>query len=140
MERLRLFQRGFKIFFAGIALDTSCARVQNISFKNTGIGTGCWRTLTSRIRYSSESSQRAVVWTAFGTRTLRAVNVNWNDDGWNVNANSVSNPNRWNDGNRVFSRNCCISLAYGAGVFCSMPLLHPPSIRPISSNGFDNST
>jgi len=37
---------------------------------------------------------------------LRAVNVNWNDGGWNVNANSVENPNRWNDGNQVFSRNC----------------------------------
>jgi len=39
------------------------------------------------------------------------VNVNWNGDGWNVNANSVENPNAWNDGNRVFSRNCCVSLA-----------------------------
>ena len=36
---------------------------------------------------------------------LRAVNVNWNDDGWNVNANSVENTNDWNAGNRVFSRN-----------------------------------
>ena len=34
---------------------------------------------------------------------LRAVNVNWNGDGWNVNANSVANPNEWCDGNRVFS-------------------------------------
>jgi len=33
---------------------------------------------------------------------LRAVNVNWNDDGWNVNANSVENSNEWNAGNRVF--------------------------------------
>jgi hypothetical protein len=41
--------------------------------------------------------------------TLRAVNVNWNDDGWNVNANEVSNPNAWNDGNQVFSRNYCFS-------------------------------
>ena len=41
-------------------------------------------------------------------RTIRAVNVNWNGDGWNVNANSVSNSNRWNDGNRMFSRNCCV--------------------------------
>jgi hypothetical protein len=35
----------------------------------------------------------------------RAVNVNWNDDGWNVNANRVDDENRWNAGNRVFSRN-----------------------------------
>jgi hypothetical protein len=37
--------------------------------------------------------------------TLRAVNVNWNGHGWNVKAYSVENPNEWNDGNRVFSRN-----------------------------------
>jgi len=36
-------------------------------------------------------------------RVLWTVNVNWNDDGWNVNANSVDNPNEWNDGNQVFS-------------------------------------
>lgn len=35
---------------------------------------------------------------------LRAVNVNWNDDGWNANAN-VLDDNRWNDDNQVFSRN-----------------------------------
>jgi hypothetical protein len=33
---------------------------------------------------------------------LRAVNCNWNDDGWNVNANSVDDTNRWNDDNQVF--------------------------------------
>ncbi|MBI3442320.1 MAG: hypothetical protein HY007_00935 [Candidatus Sungbacteria bacterium] len=44
-------------------------------------------------------------------RELRAVNVNSNSDGWNVNANSVDDPNRWNDDNRVFSRNCCVSPA-----------------------------
>jgi len=49
---------------------------------------------------------------------LRTVNVNWNDDGWNVNANSVENPNRWNDGNRVFSRNCCFSPATLWREFC----------------------
>ncbi|MFA6416499.1 MAG: hypothetical protein WCW56_03390 [Candidatus Paceibacterota bacterium] len=47
---------------------------------------------------------------------LRAVNVNWNDDGWNVNANSVENPNDWNDGNQVFSRNCCFSPAIGSPI------------------------
>ena len=53
----------------------------------------------------------------------RVVNVNWNagNGGWNVNANSVTNPNRWNDGNQVFSRNCCVlpSSYFGAGVFDS---------------------
>ncbi len=48
---------------------------------------------------------------------LRAVNVNWNDDGWNVNANSVENPNEWNDGNQVFSRNCWFSPRLKVGEF-----------------------
>src|SRR4030042_5306410 len=70
---------------------------------------------------------------AFGTRALRTVNVNWNDDGWNVNANSVENPNEWNDGNRVFSRNYCILLLlYAAGVLFSKLFFHPPSIFPVS--------
>ena len=41
-------------------------------------------------------------------RTIRlwAVNANWNSDngGWNVNANSVANPDRWNADNQVLSR------------------------------------
>jgi hypothetical protein len=50
---------------------------------------------------------------------LRAVNVNWNANygNWNVNANSIENPNEWNSDNRVFSRNYCVSPAYFAGVF-----------------------
>ena len=48
---------------------------------------------------------------------LRTVNVNWNDDGWNVNANDVTNPNTWNDDNQVFSRNSCI-LPSSDGSFC----------------------
>lgn len=49
---------------------------------------------------------------------LRTVNVNWNDDGWNVNANPVENSNRWNDGNHVFSRNYCFfSLVFMTGEF-----------------------
>ncbi len=63
---------------------------------------------------------------AFGTRVLQAVNVNWNDDGWNVNANSVTNPNEWNDGNQVFSRNCCISPALPSGSFV-FNTLYPPA-------------
>ncbi len=35
---------------------------------------------------------------------LWAVNANWNDDGWNVEANSVDNPNSWNAGNEFVSR------------------------------------
>ncbi|MEK7660400.1 MAG: hypothetical protein AAB343_04325 [Patescibacteria group bacterium] len=37
---------------------------------------------------------------------LRTVYVYWHDDGWNVNAYSVEDPDRWGDGDRVFSRNC----------------------------------
>lgn len=36
---------------------------------------------------------------------LRAVHVNCYDDGWYVDAYSVTDPDRWNDGDRVFSRN-----------------------------------
>jgi len=53
---------------------------------------------------------------------LRTVNVNWNDDGWNVNANSTSNPNQWNDGNQVFSRNCWFSPRLMAGEFLIVDL------------------
>ena len=31
--------------------------------------------------------------------------VNWNDDGWNLNANPIDNPNRWIADNQVVSRN-----------------------------------
>ncbi len=37
--------------------------------------------------------------------TLRAVGVDWNDDGWRVGACSVEDPRAWNAGDRVFSRN-----------------------------------
>ncbi len=36
---------------------------------------------------------------------LRAVDVCWFDDGWDVDAFSVENPGRWSDGYQVFSRN-----------------------------------
>ena len=33
------------------------------------------------------------------------VNANWNaENGWNVDANSVENPNEWNAGNQVLSK------------------------------------
>lgn len=65
--------------------------------------------------------------------TVWAVNANWNDDGWNVNANPVSNPNEWNAGNHVVSRYSFLSPLFASGVLLSMPLRHPPVIRPISS-------
>jgi hypothetical protein len=56
------------------------------------------------------SIRRVVAWTALCTRAL-VVNANWNADnsGWNVNANSVTNPNEWNTGNQVLSRHYDIS-------------------------------
>lgn len=38
-----------------------------------------------------------------GGQALCAVNANWNGDGWYLNAYSVVDPNRWNDGNYIFS-------------------------------------
>ncbi len=52
--------------------------------------------------------------------TAWAVNANWNSDldGWNVEANSVENPNKWNAGNQVVSRNYNFSPALSrTGVF-----------------------
>lgn len=75
----------------------------------------------------NECSRRAVYW-------------NWNDNGWNVNANEVPNSNRWNDGNEFVSRNYCFSPPlFCGGVLFNNPFFQPPSIRPISSKCFDNS-
>ena len=66
----------------------------------------------------------------------RAVNANWNDDGWNINANAVDNPNPWNAGNDVVSRYPFLSSlgALSLGEFFAInPLRHPPIIFPTSS-------
>jgi len=67
-------------------------------------------------------------------KRLWAVNANWNSDngGWNINANSVENPNRWNDGNQVVSRYSFLSPPFG-GVFASKPFRQPPTILPVLS-------
>ncbi len=77
------------------------------------------------------------------SRTLLwAVNAVWNSSygGWNVNANSVENLNRWNAGNRVFSRNSLLSghmrrrfYVPGFVCFAASPFLQPPTIFPSSS-------
>ena len=56
-----------------------------------------------QIKYSPKSIRRAVITDGI-LHKLWTVNANWNDDGWNVNANSIDNPNDWNAGNQVFSR------------------------------------
>jgi len=45
--------------------------------------------------------------------------VNWNDwnGNWHVSADGVENPDGWNDGNQVFSRNYLFSPVFVAGVF-----------------------
>jgi len=50
--------------------------------------------------YSKDSGTEGILY------RIWAVNVNWDsfNGGWNVNANSVENPNRWDDGNQVFSK------------------------------------
>jgi hypothetical protein len=69
---------------------------------------------------------------------LWAVNVNWNSDGWNVYANSVENPNKWNAGNQVLSRYCFLSSVLVAEVFVSRPLRQPPIILPMVSISLPN--
>ncbi len=67
---------------------------------------------------------------------LWAVNANWNADngGWNLNANSVTNPNPWNAGNQVVSRYSFLSRSgFSERVFARSPLIQPPVIRPTSS-------
>ena len=76
--------------------------------------------------------QWVVVWMVLCTRVLCTVYVNWNDDGWNVNSNSVDNPNEWNDGNQVFSRNYYFFSYIFVGVFASKPFFQPPIIFPSS--------
>ena len=43
------------------------------------------------------------------------MNANWNAEngGWNLNANSVTNLNKWNAGNQVVSRYSSVSLILG---------------------------
>lgn len=74
--------------------------------------------------------------------TTLVVNANWNaeNDGWNVNANSVQNPNRWNAGNQVVSRHYQVSPQnFNGGVFITKPFFQPPSSRPTSMSCCKNS-
>src|SRR3989344_470847 len=53
----------------------------------------------------------------FGAQVRWAVNGNRNDDGWNVNRNSVDNPNPWNAGRLLVSRNSFLPPALNAREF-----------------------
>lgn len=107
--------------------------------KTKRIGAMRQRTFMSRIRCNSKivsyKLQGVVVWTAYCIFSIWAVNANWNSDDryWNVEANSVENPNRWNDGNQILSRYCFLSSAFKAEVLLIMPRFHPPIIFPMLS-------
>lgn len=139
-------RQGFRVmvsgnFCASGALGTPCARVRKASSKNNKN----WYArladfeVPNAIQSRHELADGDIDGPAYEkSAVLRAVNVNWNDDGWNVNANSVENPNRWNADNRIFSRNYCVSPVptdlLGTGVLLCSPFFHPPSCRPISSS------
>src|SRR3990167_289871 len=85
----------------------------------------------SQIRYSPKSIQGVVELMAWCI-ILWAVNANWNSDNryWNVNANSVENPNRWNAGNQVLSSYYLLSSAFTVEVLLIRPFFQPPTILP----------
>src|SRR3989344_2625626 len=84
-------------------------RVYGCPQKRNRIGALRWRTLRSRIRFNPERIRWAVQGMVRRMNVLWAVNANWNDDGWNVETNSPSNPNSWNAGNEFVSRNPALS-------------------------------
>lgn len=74
-----------------------------------------------------------------------AVNVNWNDDEWNVNTNDFDYDNPWNEGNvflypdtTCFLPNYFREFLFSVEIFISMLFFHPPNIRPTSCNFPDN--
>ena len=46
-----------------------------------------------------------IFYVLYANGVLRALIVDWDGGGWGVSALSVSDPRRWFDGSRVFSRN-----------------------------------
>ena len=117
---MRLPRHGLRIFFPRVAPGTSRARVGKVSSKKEKelvheIGGLRCPEYNSACHGLAGGDADDPMYDNAGV--LRTVNVNWNDDGWNVNANSVENPNRWNDGNQVFSRNCWFSPRLKVGEF-----------------------
>ena len=60
-----------------------------------------------------DHSVRALFYCRDKNSLLRTVSVRWYDDGWDVGAGDVSDPNAWGDGRRVFSRNSCDTTTLG---------------------------
>ena len=89
----------------------------------------------SQFRAFLAANRESSEWFIFylnGRNGKRAVDAYWyvGLGGWVVNANSVTNPNRWNQGNQVVSKLSSFkNPLYGVFVF----FCQPPSIRPISS-------
>jgi len=75
-----------------------------------------------------------------------AVNVNWNGDEWNFNANDLDNNDWWNEGNVFlfpdtiyFLSNYFREVLFSIDIFTSILFFHPPRIFPTSCNLLDNS-
>jgi len=136
-RRLRLLRGASKMHIAEL-LRISLQQVPVCIFqKKKRIGALCWRTLRSQIRYNPEIAKASKDGGVDGTAHigLWAVNANWNSGNgyWNVEANSVENPNEWNAGNQILSRYYFLSSAFKAEVLFTNPFFHPPIILPKSS-------
>lgn len=75
-----------------------------------------------------------------------AVNVNWNDDEWNFNANDFDNNDWWNEDNvflfpdtTYLLPNYFREFLFSVDIFTSILFFQPPNILPTSCNLLDNS-
>lgn len=62
---------------------------------------------------------------------LFAVRVNWDGDGWDVEADSVENPLEWNAGHLVFSRDSALKPSDPASVSEVTPESNPEPVTPV---------
>lgn len=117
------FQDTFRESRAGQVLREGA---ESVLSKNNIIGAKSWRTLTSRIRYNRFKNLAGGDTDDFlyenGVR--RAVNWNWNGDGWNANAYRVDHPYEWDVGNHAVSRNIAFLPCFWREFFVA-----PSSIR-----------
>ncbi len=91
---------------------TALGSVRVHSLKKKIIGAMSWRTynVPGQIQLREYSRGGAYDGLLYNGEVW-AVNANWNPDNgyWNVEANSVSNPNPWNAGNQILSRDPILS-------------------------------
>ena len=103
--------------------------------KKERIGAIRWRVSIPRIILTPSlpiGRQRKVARMACRAK-LWAVNANWYDGGWNLNANSVENPNPWSADNQVCSRYSHLPSVCVTEVFFIISFLHAPTFFPIIS-------